>query len=175
VLDSALVELGEVGHAGFTMARVAQRAGVHETTVYRRWPKREDLIVDAFMQLTDAELPVPNTGSLAGDLRIVLTNLARLFETPIGQSMVSIGFSARMIPDFSASSVALVKARIEIGQQVFAHAIARGEWPSGYDELAVFTELVGPLLARYFLLHEAITPEVIDARIEAVLAHSTSR
>lgn len=170
VLESALGELCASGYAGFSIANVARRAGVHETTIYRRWPQREDLIADATMEFADARLPVPDTGDLATDLRIVLNNIVALFESPVGQTLVALAFASRSVPEFGASTSTLWYARIRIGQRVFEQAIARGEWPPNYDQSEAFGELVGPLLARYFLLQEAIGPEIIEARIRAVIA-----
>ncbi len=170
VLDSALVELTETGYANFSLTRVAKRAGVHESTVYRRWPKREDLVIAAAMHFADAGLPVPDTGDLATDLEIVITNIVQLFETSIGRALIALSFSLHAVPDFSQPALAFWRARIETGQAVFERAIARGDWPPDYDRSAAFAELVGPLLARRFLLQEAVTPEVITSRVRSVLA-----
>ncbi len=50
VLTAALDELAERGFAALTMDNVATRAGVHKTTVYRRWPDRESLVTDAVLE-----------------------------------------------------------------------------------------------------------------------------
>ena len=47
VLNAAFAELGEKGYDNFSMEAVARRSGVHKTTVYRRWPTRDALVVDA--------------------------------------------------------------------------------------------------------------------------------
>jgi len=175
VLDSALTELCEVGYIGFSIAAVAKRAEVHETTIYRRWPKREDLIEAACMAFADAKLPVPNTGDLKEDLRIVLSNITSLMSTPIGQALTSLMFSSRYIAEFSGSSVTFWRIRMNIGQQVFQHAIERGEWPKDYDKTEVFSELIGPIIARYFFLQELITQDVIDTRVDAIVQWGRQR
>src|SRR5215475_13461579 len=69
VLTAAFAELDEHGYAGFNIEAVARRSGVHKTTIYRRWPTREALLVYALDTRGDRETPIPNTGSLRGDLR----------------------------------------------------------------------------------------------------------
>src|SRR5262245_40571303 len=54
---------------GFSIESVARGSCVHETTIYRRWPTREALLVYALDARSDRDLPIPNTGSLRGDLR----------------------------------------------------------------------------------------------------------
>ncbi|HEX7658832.1 MAG TPA: TetR/AcrR family transcriptional regulator [Pseudonocardiaceae bacterium] len=73
ILDAAWRQLAEGGGQGFTFEAVAERAHTSRTVLYRRWPTRTDLLVAAArrrMHLTT--LPVPDTGSLRGDLLAVL-------------------------------------------------------------------------------------------------------
>src|SRR5689334_16812927 len=62
-------ELLEVGYAGTTIERIAQRAGVAKTTVYRRWGSVGQLVVELFAAEAGAQIPVADTGSFEGDLR----------------------------------------------------------------------------------------------------------
>lgn len=172
-LEGALQELVEVGYGNFSMAGVARRAGVHETTLYRRWPRREDLMIDAAMNFADEQLPVPDTGSLAADLRIVLGNIAQLIESPAGQALLSASIALQGMAEFQALILDFWQQRIQIGQLVFERAIERGEWPADFDRAETFTELLGPLLARRYLLQQPLTRAVIEARLRAVLMGST--
>ena len=69
VLDAAFAELDEHGYGGFSIDAVARRSGVHKTTIYRRWPTREALLVYALDTRSDRDVSIPNTGSLRQDLR----------------------------------------------------------------------------------------------------------
>ena len=69
VLDAAIVELARSGYAGFRMDAVASLAAVNKTTIYRRWPTPQALLVDALDSRSDRDAPAPNTGSLRVDLR----------------------------------------------------------------------------------------------------------
>src|SRR3954447_15114548 len=68
VLAPALELLGERGGGGFPVDEVVRRSGVAKTTVYRHWPTREALVLDAASRIS-AEQEVPDTGSLEGDLQ----------------------------------------------------------------------------------------------------------
>ncbi|MGW7081825.1 TetR/AcrR family transcriptional regulator [Streptomyces sp. NPDC054866] len=68
VLDAVRAELAESGHEGLTMEGVATRAGVHRTTVYRRWRDVGGLLVDVIEDAGEIDWQPPDTGSLRGDL-----------------------------------------------------------------------------------------------------------
>src|SRR5947209_9777507 len=87
VLDATLAVLAEEGDA-FSIPHVAARAGVHETSIYRRWGSREALIADAVTSRIGAEIPVPDTGSLRGDLVTLLENSIRFLGSPLGTQLV---------------------------------------------------------------------------------------
>ncbi|MES2171098.1 MAG: TetR/AcrR family transcriptional regulator [Actinomycetota bacterium] len=81
LLDAALVELSEKGYGDFTVEGVAERAGTSRHVIYRRWPTRPDLVLAALRKNAhDDARPVPDTGSLRGDVLELLTaaNRSRL-------------------------------------------------------------------------------------------------
>ncbi|MGC7322465.1 helix-turn-helix domain-containing protein, partial [Mycobacteroides abscessus subsp. massiliense] len=64
ILDAAFGELIDRGYAELTMEAVASRAGVNKTTIYRRWPTLEDLLVEALTTWSLEAIPIPETGSI---------------------------------------------------------------------------------------------------------------
>ena len=77
ILEAATAILAERGLAGMSMEEVAARAGVGKATVYRRWPSRGALALDAFMSEFRSQLPLPDTGTLRGDLLAALRSWSR--------------------------------------------------------------------------------------------------
>jgi AcrR family transcriptional regulator len=73
ILTAALAELQEVGYDRMTMDAVARRAGASKATLYRHWPSKADLVVDAIRLLGDApDETSTDTGTLRGDLLALL-------------------------------------------------------------------------------------------------------
>ena len=169
VLEKALLELSENGYLAFSIAAVAKRAEVHETTIYRRWPTREELILDTISEFANSQLTTINSGSLAKDLEHNMRSIVQLIQTPIGSTLIFLGFTAHTVPEFKALNLQLWEDRIRIGQSIFEHAIERGEWPKKYDQYRVFSEVVGPLLTHYFLLQRPISDEMIQQRVQSIL------
>jgi AcrR family transcriptional regulator len=101
VLTTTFELLGESGVGGFTVDEVARRSGVAKTTIYRHWPSREALVIDACSRITD-EREVPDTGSLEGDVTAILTNISQLLWTARWSSVLpSIVDVAERDPEFA--------------------------------------------------------------------------
>lgn len=83
ILQAAADELTESGYAGLTMDKVAHRAGTNKNALYRRWPNRLTLGIAAYRQLTTT-VPLPDTGSLRGDVLELLRGANRHWSSPIG-------------------------------------------------------------------------------------------
>ena len=79
VLKSVFELLGEKGPSDFSIADVAARAGVHETSIYRRWPSRETLIIEACRNFAEDVMPIPDTGALRTDLIAFQRNAKSMF------------------------------------------------------------------------------------------------
>src|SRR5690348_8525475 len=71
VLQAVVAELAEYGYAGTSVERVAQRAGIAKTTIYRRWGGLDGLLADLVAEYAAQEIPVPDEGDLDRDLRAV--------------------------------------------------------------------------------------------------------
>src|SRR5438094_4976193 len=76
VIRAAILRLlADSGYAALTMDAVAAEAGVGKATIYRRWRTKTDLVVDTIAEVNRVEALVPDTGTLEGDLRMLLHNL----------------------------------------------------------------------------------------------------
>ncbi|MFK4106109.1 TetR/AcrR family transcriptional regulator [Streptomyces sp. NPDC019531] len=91
VLDATAELLDAEGLSGTRVVDIAARAGVHETSIYRRWGTRTNLILDAVMSRSDANMPLPDTGSTREDLTLLVTALAAFLSTPAGRDMARLG------------------------------------------------------------------------------------
>ena len=82
VLRAAISELAESGYAGTTVERIAARAGVAKTTIYRRWGGLNGLLADLMAQYAAREIPVPDTGHLDSDLRALAREIVASLQHP---------------------------------------------------------------------------------------------
>ena len=79
--------LVEKGYARLSAEDVAERAGVHRSTVHRRFPTRAELVAHLMTTLARERVPVPDTGSLAGDLLAFARVVSRATADPIAGAL----------------------------------------------------------------------------------------
>jgi AcrR family transcriptional regulator len=169
VLTSAFDLLGESGVSGFTIDEVARRSGVAKTTIYRHWPSREALVLEAASQIS-AAVDVPDTGSVHGDVTVILNNLGGLLGTARWSSVVpSIVDVAERDPEF-----AVVHGRIQRGhasplREVLVRAAGRGELPATTDPAHLISALIGPLYYRRWFSREPIDEQFVRRLVSDVI------
>src|SRR4051794_12952320 len=84
VLAAVLHELVESGYGSLSFDRVAERAGVHRATLYRRWTGKEALVAEALLAQAARDVPMPDTGTLLGDLRALVHAIVANITAPLG-------------------------------------------------------------------------------------------
>src|SRR5689334_5908035 len=88
ILDAAIQLIREVGYDALTMDAIATRAGVGKATVYRRWSTKETLAAEAVERIMRA-IPVPDTGTVEGDLRRMMRNTLDMYRDPASGALLS--------------------------------------------------------------------------------------
>ncbi|CAM5282049.1 hypothetical protein SVIOM342S_01575 [Streptomyces violaceorubidus] len=120
--------IGERGYGKFTVGDVAVRAGVADSSIYRRWGDLETLLTDVALTRLDARSPMPDTGSLAGDLRTYAAQVAREITGPDGLLLVRLAVA---LPSIGEQGVRarddLRDERTRQLQSMLDRAVTRGE------------------------------------------------
>lgn len=132
VLDAATVELVDGGYAAFSLPKVAERAGVHLSTVHRRWQTKERLILEVLSGLTAGMVPDPRGSSLRADLLELARSVAEMLGEPTTLRLLRAAF---VLPDEELDQLrkGFWGDRFDVAQAVVDRAIARGELPEGTD------------------------------------------
>ena len=162
VLDATVAAVIEHGPVALTVADVARRAGVHETSIYRRWGTRERLVVEALLQTSEQQLPIPDTGSLRADLSAFAESLRVYLETPIGRAGMGALATATNDPAILSARDDFWERRYEIARVMIDRAVARGELPAGTDPRLALEALIGPLHFRALVRREPIDSDLPD-------------
>ncbi|WP_406231370.1 TetR/AcrR family transcriptional regulator [Nocardia sp. NBC_01009] len=170
VLAATVDELGEHGYAALTVENVARRAGVHKTTVYRRWPDRDALIADALGDSVTTDIPIPDTGSIDEDLRGLARGLVAWVKSSGGQAVLSVLLSETTGAARPPDAVRHVfRDRIRTSLPVVGRAIERGELPTGTDAAELVKALVAPIYFRALITREPVTDATADAAARLAL------
>ncbi len=150
ILAATLDILDEVGFADLTVEAVAVRSGAAKTAVYRRWPSKVPLVVEALTR-SRPEWPVPDTG----DLRTDLISLWQILDVP-GHRWVEriLPLVASYLGPGDDDLAALLheryfEPRLQAIRVIVHRAVARGQIRSDADPELAFDLLFGPLAYRY--------------------------
>ena len=175
ILDAAAELLLARGLSAVSMDAVAERAGVSKATIYRWWPTKETLALDALYTEWATVGPSPrDTGSLRGDLLALLRPWARLTSSrPYGRVIAALITEAQTDPVFAAEyRQRVVEPRRDQARAIFRRAIERGEIPPDTNIEVALDLLYGPLYHR--LLHghapltDRFTQDVIDMALNGI-------
>lgn len=168
VLAAAVDLLSSQGLAGATVGAVARAAGVHETSVYRRWGTRENLILDALSTELDAALPIPDTGHVRQDLLGFFGTLARLLATAQGRALLRL--SVEQDDTLEDRRGPYWSERLDRAVVMVRRGVERGELAADTDPGLVVEAVSGPLFVRVLLsgapLDDALVRGLVDLALE---------
>jgi AcrR family transcriptional regulator len=181
ILDAAAELLLNHGLGAVSMDAVAEHAGVSKATIYRWWPTKETLALDALenewaVGLTEA----PDTGSLRGDLQALLHPWVRLVTNrPYARVIAALVTKAHHDPSFAGDYVThLVSPRRDRARVAFTRAAERGEIAPDAPLDVALDVIYGPLYHRLLHGHAPINrtfvDEVIDLALHGLLADAAT-
>lgn len=128
IFDATLAEVAEVGYAALAMERVAERAQASKASLYRRWPNRTALVLDAMYSVMPSATNTPNTGSLRGDVLAVMRQTVSQLEGPAGLALRGLLGEALLTPEVAAGFKAFSRGNsAKMMREIVCQAAARGD------------------------------------------------
>jgi AcrR family transcriptional regulator len=173
-LTAALQLVAREGLDRFTREDVAALAGIHKTTVYRRWASTDDIVVEALAGFIGQSVPVPDTGETAGDLEAFAHSVVDLVNHPISGPLVrALLTSSRASAPVTEVMQRFWRDRLLAIAPIGARALERGDWPAGTDVGAVMAQLGAPIYYRILVLGREV--DHVDAVLAARAADAAAR
>ena len=176
VLEAADNLLAEIGFAAVTIEGIAARARVGKQTIYRWWPSKTDVLMDAFLDDAVQHLMPQDSGDLGRDLRAHLRHLAEfLTQSDAGTVFRALAghaqHDAKMAERFRRDYLGQQR---QVGRVPFQRAIERGELPADTDIDLAVDQLVGPVYYRVLVTGEAVGAKFRDSLVTAFLNRKNS-
>lgn len=174
VLRAALNVLGRSGYARFRIEDVATAAGVNKTTIYRRWPTRADLVLDAVDKLSIEPL-VEDTGDVVNDLTAMLLHASSLWRTRVGRGIARVLIAERGDPEVDRI-VARLRTRLRApAQAILAGARAHGHLPPAADLDLMLDVIFGAVYTRLRESAAPLDPKWVKAAVRLVVIGASTR
>jgi AcrR family transcriptional regulator len=172
IRNAVMHELAGVGYGRLSIEAVARRAGVGKTAIYRRWSNKLEMVLEIVSDVAGRSVPLPDTGSLRGDLEILLMIVSKALEHRL---------ASQIIPDLLAETArnpqiaetlgrALRTHQHAVGIKLVGSAVERGELPPGADPDVAVDLILGPLYWRLAIARTPVTDEYLSMLTEAVTA-----
>jgi AcrR family transcriptional regulator len=170
ILAAALDEVADVGYAKLCIEGIAARAGVGKQTIYRWWSSKGAVVFDAFLERSEGDPALPDTGDLEADLKTVLrATVAELVDPRISAPMRAVHIAVVDDEALAAAYAERLEAPIKAGQRErLRSGQAAGQLAEDVDLDVAIDVLWGPLFRRW--LHGGeLTPEYADRLVETAL------
>lgn len=171
ILRAAIEILGDVGYASFSIEAVAARAGVGRPTVYRRWPSKLELVVEAVSRMAPP-LKVTDSGDPLADLRSLVTALvADMTGSATGQAIMALASDpeahAELTPRLSER---LIQPRRAVTASLLQRAASNGQIDPGIDPGMLIDLMVGAATYRWMITGRPVSRQAAGQIIDTVLS-----
>jgi|SRR5947209_589345 len=170
VLKAAIELLQEDDPRTVSIDRIAARSGVSKATIYRWWPNKTAVAVDAFHHRIMADAPIPDTGSAAEDFRLTLRGLADFYNSPLGHVYAQLIGEAQFDPvERKRIRTHQVDVRRAAVTKIWERGVARGELDPDVDPEVVLDLIFGAAVYRIAIGHGTLTSADADVIVDTAM------
>ena len=170
VLRATSELLLEVGPRAMTTDEIARRSGVSKATVYKWWPTKYAVAIEAFLSEMFAESPDPDTGSAREDFRLTLRGMIHFYAGPSGRVFAQLLGVAQFDPAVAVElRDRLVGSRRELARAIWDRGVARGELRPDADPEAAVDAVFGPAMYRLVTGHAPLDDAAADAIVDVAV------
>jgi len=168
ILAAAIALIGELGYERVSIEAIAKRAGVGKQTIYRWWPSKGAVALEALDDSLATVVDFPDTGDLVEDLRTQMKGVTQLLgSTEVGRVYQGLIAAAQSDPDLSRAHLEQVIEPANVACRArLARAAERGELRPDADRQAMIDLLWGAIYYRLLLHTRPLEPEQIDAALD---------
>jgi len=168
-LKATFALLMEHGLSGVSVDEVAKRSGIAKTTIYRHWPSRTELMLDACSKL-GAKFDVPDTGSVKGDVMAIAMGIsARLRSKNYSSVLPSVIDAAERDGRIAALHGKIHSQTLAPLYVVLERARGRGELRENWSTADIVASVVGPLFYRRWFSREPLDDRFVKSVVKRAL------
>ena len=174
VLKATMELLEDRPLSSVTAEDIASKAGVSKATLYKWWPNKNRIALDAFLAQMAEDVPIPDTGSARLDFFKQLKSAIRFYTSPRGRILSQFIAEGRSDPELlKAFQERFQKPRRKAVQVMWERGVARGELRADIDAGTVIDLLFGPIVYRLMTEHGPLNDAAAEMLVEAVFSGIT--
>ncbi|OBB62216.1 hypothetical protein A5757_04890 [Mycobacterium sp. 852013-51886_SCH5428379] len=155
------------GKVELPIAEVAERSAVHRGTIYRWWPTSTELLDDALGFHARHRTDAPDTGAWAGDVRVLITELASLAADPVERGLMAAVIAGRY-PTLNDAMMSWYRNDLPQWVAVIDRAVDRGEVPPDVNRDVLLHMMLAPAVTVSLFDGRALTAGEIDSLVALV-------
>jgi AcrR family transcriptional regulator len=176
IVHSTMKLLQETGFHDLTIEAIAADAGVGKATVYRWWPDKGALVVDAFASVTESKLHFPDTGSVYRDVSFQMRRAVAIFRSPQGRIVAALLGAGQSDPELlEAFRARFLRPRRQEAYKTLRRGIERGELPRSLDLDLVLDILYGSIYMRFLIRHDELSASYVNEVCALVLSGAATK
>jgi AcrR family transcriptional regulator len=170
VLRATSELMREVGLRAMTTEDIAARSGASKATIYKWWPNKYAVAVEAFLSQMAVESADPDTGSAREDFRLALRGLIHFYTGENGRAYAHLVGEAQFDPKIGAElRDHLVSPRRELVRAIWDRGVARGELRADVDPEVAIDLIFGPAMYRLVAGHAPLDDTAAEAVVDAAI------
>jgi AcrR family transcriptional regulator len=160
----------EFGLRAMTTEEIAGRCGASKATIYKWWPNKYAVAIEALLSEMFVESDDPDTGSVREDFRLALRGIMRFYNSPSGRVFAQIVGEAQFDPQIAAElRDRLVSPRRRLVRTILDRGIARGELRADIDPEAAIDLMFGSAIYRLVAGHAPMDDDAADAIVDLAI------
>ena len=175
ILAATMEELARTGYSALRIEDIAARAGVNKTTIYRRWPTKEELVRAGLLSMGDDSFCAPNTGSLRTDLLTIARKIIAIAGSPQGRSLSRVIVAEGPDSELMVIAKSLRDVHEVVIRSMIEAAESRGELAPGIDAMLLFNVLSAIIHERLFLYRESLNESFLESLLDLLLLGASPR
>ncbi|MEJ3748158.1 TetR/AcrR family transcriptional regulator [Actinomycetes bacterium KLBMP 9797] len=172
IRQAVMQELAAVGYGRLSIEAVARRAGVGKTAIYRRWRSKLEMVLEIVSGVAGQSLPLLDTGSLRGDIEMLLRIVARALQHRLASQIIpDLLAEAARNPEIAQTLQDALRAnQRQVSELLIGRAIDRGELPADTDPDAAIDLVIGPIYWRLAVSRTPLPTGYVTALAASIVA-----
>jgi AcrR family transcriptional regulator len=176
ILAASLEEVFAVGFRALSIDMIASKAGVGKATIYRRWPNKAAVVMDAFLAEVGPGTGFPRAARALDRIRMQMKAQSKAFRSRYGVLIKSLLGEAQFDPELAeAFRERWIMPRRQLAREVLEEAIQQGDLRDDIDIETAIDMLYAPIYYRLQIETGPISEKYVDGVFGQVMAGLRSR